>query len=111
MINFQLNRLSNMIYLIQLMQDIAAVENNFFFQANFVVKNVLMFNQYDYHIYISKKFIKIIILIFSDFMFFNGEDVRDGGPELQASEELVIHDSHQHFLCRQGHRDQPYGCR
>ena len=52
-----------MVYLLNLMQHIATVENDLAFQALFVVENVLVLNQYNYHIHIVQELIEVVVLV------------------------------------------------
>lgn len=54
---------SNVVYLLNLMQHIATVENDLAFQALFVVENVLVLNQYNYHIHIVQELIEVVVLV------------------------------------------------
>ena len=59
---------SNVVYLLNLMQHIATVENDLAFQALFVVENVLVLNQYNYHIHIVQELIEVVVLVLGNLM-------------------------------------------
>lgn len=98
---------SNVVYLLNLMQHIATVENDLAFQALFVVENVLVLNQYNYHIHIVQELIEVVVLVLGNLVLLergtdrsSKEAAQGDALEPRASGELVTRDNRRHFPCR-----------
>lgn len=97
---------SNVVYLLNLMQHIATVENDLAFQALFVVENVLVLNQYNYHIHIVQELIEVVVLVLGNLVLLEERIVAAKRPRkvtllsLEHLESLVTRDNRRHFPCR-----------
>lgn len=88
------------------MEHIAAVENYLTLEALFILKYVLVLNEYYNHIHIAEELVEARVLVLCNLMPFkkwnhsSREDVRDDALVLRVSGEPETRDSHLHSPCR-----------